>query len=621
MKDFKDNTRERSDKEVIRRLIGYVKPYKKEFIIIIFMMLIGLGIQLLPPLLIGFTVDTVGSNVLTSSEKAIRIITLLSVFFLILIISNIIQYFQSIMLQKVGQKTVVTLRDEVFNHIENLSIGQINQVPVGKLVTRVTNDTNTISEMYTNVAVNLIKNVLYLVAIIIVIFTISIKLSLYVMLVVPVVFAATVIFRKFSRASYRRVRQNVSEVNAFLSENLSGMKVTQIFNQEDKKKREFKDHSLKLRNSYLREILVFGIYRPVVYALSMLGIVLVLWIGYQEVIAGIMTAGLLFSYYMYVGDFFEPIQQLAEQFNTLQSAFASAEKVFDVLDTKPDIIDEKDAIELESFSGQIEFKDVWFSYLPDEWVLKGVSFKVNPGDTVAFVGATGSGKTTILALIVRNYEIQKGQILIDGIDIRHIKRSSLRKHIGQMLQDVFLFSGSIYENITLRDEDITKEEVIAASEYVGANTFIDRLPDGYEHVVLERGNNFSSGQRQLISFARALVYKPSLMILDEATANIDSETEELIQASMEKMMNISTMLIVAHRLSTIQHADKIIVMQKGEIKEEGSHQALLKLKGLYYNLYQLQYEEKDKEEIQESLEEDPKVNLIPSEKCTPDQSD
>jgi ATP-binding cassette subfamily B protein len=602
MKDFKDNTRERSDKEVIRRLIGYVKPYKKEFIIIIFMMLIGLGIQLLPPLLIGFTVDTVGSNVLTSSEKAIRIITLLSVFFLILIISNIIQYFQSIMLQKVGQKTVVTLRDEVFNHIENLSIGQINQVPVGKLVTRVTNDTNTISEMYTNVAVNLIKNVLYLVAIIIVIFTISIKLSLYVMLVVPVVFAATVIFRKFSRASYRRVRQNVSEVNAFLSENLSGMKVTQIFNQEDKKKREFKDHSLKLRNSYLREILVFGIYRPVVYALSMLGIVLVLWIGYQEVIAGIMTAGLLFSYYMYVGDFFEPIQQLAEQFNTLQSAFASAEKVFDVLDTKPDIIDEKDAIELESFSGQIEFKDVWFSYLPDEWVLKGVSFKVNPGDTVAFVGATGSGKTTILALIVRNYEIQKGQILIDGIDIRHIKRSSLRKHIGQMLQDVFLFSGSIYENITLRDEDITKEEVIAASEYVGANTFIDRLPDGYEHVVLERGNNFSSGQRQLISFARALVYKPSLMILDEATANIDSETEELIQASMEKMMNISTMLIVAHRLSTIQHADKIIVMQKGEIKEEGSHQALLKLKGLYYNLYQLQYEEKDKEEIQESLE-------------------
>jgi ATP-binding cassette subfamily B protein len=404
---------------------------------------------------------------------------------------------------------------------------------------------------------------------------------------------ATFVFRKYSRASYRRVRQNVSEVNAFLSENLSGMKVTQIFNQETKKKNEFKVNSLKLRNSYLQEILVFGIYRPTIYALSVIGLVLVLYIGYQEVLAGIITAGFLFTYYNYVGDFFEPIQQLAEQFNTLQNAFASAEKVFDVLDTKSEITDAPDAIELATFSGQIEFKDVWFSYIPDEWVLKGISFKVNPGDTVAFVGATGSGKTTILGLIVRNYEIQKGQIFIDGIDIKKIKRSSLRRHIGQMLQDVFLFSGTISENITLRDESITKDEVIHASEYVGANTFIDRLPDAYDHVVLERGNNFSAGQRQLISFARALVYKPSLMILDEATANIDSETESLIQESLEKMMNISTMLIVAHRLSTIQHADKIIVMQKGEIKEQGSHQALLKLGGLYYNLYKLQYEEKE----------------------------
>jgi ATP-binding cassette subfamily B protein len=299
----------------------------------------------------------------------------------------------------------------------------------------------------------------------------------------------------------------------------------------------------------------------------------------------------LFSFYNYVGDFFQPIQQLAEDFNILQNSFASAEKIFDVLDTKPVITDEDGALELETFSGKIEFKDVWFKYIEDEWVLKGVSFKVNPGDTVAFVGATGSGKTTILSLIVRNYDIQKGQILIDGIDIKKVKRSSLRKHIGQMLQDVFLFSGTIKDNITLKDDQITKEEVISSSEYVGANTFIDKLPDSYDHVVLERGNNFSSGQRQLISFARALVYNPSLMILDEATANIDSETEELIQESLQKMMSISTMLIVAHRLSTIQHSDKIIVMQKGEIKESGSHQDLLKLKGLYYNLYRLQYDE------------------------------
>ncbi|MFA5470457.1 MAG: ABC transporter ATP-binding protein [Acholeplasmataceae bacterium] len=591
MKDFKDNTRERSDKEVLRRLIRYMIPYKVQFIWITIMMFVGIGLQLLPPFLIGFTVDTVASDILTQDEKLYRIIIMGALFIVALVVGNLVNYYQSIMLQKVGQQTVVTLRNDVFTHIENLAIGQINEVPVGKLVTRVTNDTNTISEMYTSVAVNLIKNVIYIFAILIILFFISWKITLYVLIIMPFVIVASILFRKFSRASYRRVRANVSEVNAFLSENLSGMKITQIFNQEEKKKKEFFEKTTNLKKSYLREILVFGIYRPSIYLSSMIGTLLVLYIGYQEVMAGVITAGILFSYYTYVGDFFQPIQQLAEEFNILQNAFASAEKIFDVLDTKPIITDEEDAIELESFSGRIEFKDVWFKYIEDEWVLKGVSFKVNPGDTVAFVGATGSGKTTILSLIVRNYDIQKGQILIDGIDIRRIKRSSLRKHIGQMLQDVFLFSGTIMDNITLKDDEITKKEVISASEYVGANTFIDKIPDGYDHVVLERGNNFSSGQRQLISFARALVYKPSLMILDEATANIDSETEELIQESLEKMMNISTMLIVAHRLSTIQHSDKIIVMQKGEIKEEGSHQELLKQKGLYYNLYRLQYDE------------------------------
>ena len=592
MKDFKDNTRERSDKDVLRRLISYIRPYRKQFALIVFLMFLTLGIQLLPPLLIGLTIDIVSDETLARSEQ-IRYLVWMSIGFLgALIVGNYVAFIQNMMLQKVGQKTVVTLRNDVFNHIEHLSIGQINQVPVGKLVTRVTNDTNTISEMYTSVAVNLIRNVLYLVAILVVLFILNYRITIWLIMVLPLVLLATYLFRKFSRASYRRVRANVSEVNAFLSENLSGVKVTQIFNQEKKKRNEFKTHSKKLRDSYLQEILVFGIYRPIVYLISMIGVLIVLYIGYQEVMLTAFTAGLLFTYYTYVGDFFEPIQQIAEQFNTLQNAFASAEKIFDVLDTKPSIVDAEDAIELNTFTGSIEFKDVWFSYIPDEWVLKGISFKVNPGDTVAFVGATGSGKTTILGLIVRNYEIQKGQILIDGIDIQKIKRSSLRRHIGQMLQDVFLFSGTIQDNITLKDESISALEVKSASEYVGANTFIEKLPDSYEHVVLERGNNFSSGQRQLISFARALVYKPSLMILDEATANIDSETEELIQESMEKMMNISTMLIVAHRLSTIQHSDKIIVMQKGEIKEEGNHQELLKLKGLYYNLYQLQYDEK-----------------------------
>lgn len=591
MKDFKDNTRERSDKEVLRRLLRYMLPYKKQFVVIILLMFIGIAIQLLPPFLIGFTVDTVSSDVLTQTQKLYRILIMGGSFIVALILGNAINYIQNILLQKVGQQTVVTLRNDVFDHIENLAISQINEVPVGKLVTRVVNDTNTISEMYTSVAVNLVKNVIYIFAILIVIFIISVKMTLYVLIIIPFVIIASLLFRKFSRASYRRVRANVAEVNAFLSENLSGMKITQIFNQEEKKKNEFFEKTTNLKRSYLREILVFGIYRPTIYLSAMIGSIIVLFIGYQEVMAGVITAGILFSYYNYVGDFFQPIQQLAEDFNILQNSFASAEKIFDVLDTKPVITDEDGAIELDTFSGKIEFKDVWFKYIEDEWVLKGVSFNVNPGDTVAFVGATGSGKTTILSLIVRNYDIQKGQILIDGIDIKKIKRSSLRKHIGQMLQDVFLFSGTIKDNITLKDDEITKEEVISSSEYVGANTFIDKLPDGYDHVVLERGNNFSSGQRQLISFARALVYNPSLMILDEATANIDSETEELIQESLQKMMSISTMLIVAHRLSTIQHSDKIIVMQKGEIKEFGNHQDLLKIKGLYYNLYRLQYDE------------------------------
>ena len=592
MKDFKDNTRERSDGEVLRRLLSYMKPYKKQFVFIVFLMLIAIAIQLLPPLMIGFIIDAVTSDTLTRAQMINRVFLVSGVFVIVLVVANVIGYYQELLLQKVGQRTVMELRDDVFNHIEHLAIEQINQVPVGKLVTRVSNDTNAISDMYTNVGVNLVRNLIYLVGIIIIIFFINWKITLFVLITVPIVLISSGLFRKFSRTSYRLVRKNVAEVNAFLSENLSGMKITQIFNQEDKKKREFKDRSSDLKRSYLREILVFGIYRPTIYLISMAGSVLALYIGFQEVMVGALTAGLLYSFYQYVGNFFEPIQQIAEQFNSLQNAFASAEKVFDVLDTEPAIVDAEDAIELREFTGSIEFKDVWFQYIPDEWVLKGVSFKVNPGETVAFVGATGSGKTTILSLIVRNYEIQKGQILIDGIDIKRIKRSSLRDKIGQMLQDVFLFSGTIKDNITLKDESISIDEVKAASEYVGANTFIDTLPDSYDHIVRERGNNFSSGQRQLISFARALVYQPSLMILDEATANIDSETEELIQESLEKMMNISTMLIVAHRLSTIQHADRIIVMQKGEIKESGNHQELLRQEGIYRSLYELQYDQK-----------------------------
>ena len=597
MKDFKEYTREKPDKEILSRLISYLKPHKKRFIIVLVMMLIGIVVQLIPSLIIGVTIDVVISETLSTAEKLNYLLYLAGGFVLLLVIAFNIEYRQALWLQEIGQKIILTMRQQVFDHIQTLGPAQLNQVPVGKLVTRVTNDTNTLSEMYTNVAANLIRNVIYLTGILIVLFVINYKITLILMLFLPVVFLATVLFRKYSRASYRKVRSNVSEVNAFLSENLSGMKITQAFNQEPKKRQVFYDKSNQLRKSYMNEILVFGTYRPLMYLFSMIGIILILFLGIGDVINQatylfVFSAGLLFSYYSYVRDFFEPILQMAEQFNMLQNAFASAEKIFDVLDTEPDIQDDLDALELETFKGSIVFKDVWFSYIPDEWVLKGISFEVKPDQTVAFVGATGSGKSTILNLIVRNYDIQKGQILIDGIDIKKIKRESLRKHMGQMLQDVFLFSGTLKDNIKLFDESKTDDAMIEAANYVGLNHVIEHLKDGYDHKVLERGNNFSSGQRQLISFARTVLYKPSLMILDEATANIDSETESIIQESLEKMMNISTMIIVAHRLSTIQHADQIIVMSHGKIVESGSHQGLLKEKGLYYNLYQLQYEER-----------------------------
>ncbi len=593
MRDFVENHEAHQDIKLLVRILRYFKPYTGKFIWAFVLMIITTFTNMIMPLASGLAIDLM-TDATYSLEYKITVVIIGAVILLIITgLSILIGYFQSIMLQRIGQKITDQLRTEVFNHIEALSIGQINQLPVGKLVTRATNDPGNISEMFTNTIVNLIRNVLMMIVIAIIMFIIEWRMALVTMAVVPLIFLASLYFRRYSRTAYRSVRNSVSEVNAFLSENLSGMKITQVFNQEDKKIKQFTDINQRLKKSYFREIYVFGVYRPVIYLLAMAATILTIYFGVQSIFVGPLTIGLFVSYYVYVGQFFEPIQQIAEQFNSLQNGFASAEKIFDVLDTKPEICDDEEAIVLEKFSGAIEFKDVWFSYIPDEWVLKGVSFKVESNETIALVGATGSGKTTILQLIVRNYDIQKGQILIDGIDIRRIKRSSLRSFVGQMLQDVFLFSGTIRDNITLRDERFSEQEIREASDYVGLDHVLSKLPEGLDHEVRERGNNFSSGERQLISFARAVTYKPTVMTLDEATANIDSETEAVIQNSLAKMMNISTMIIVAHRLSTIQHCNKILVMQKGEIKEAGNHQELLKKKGLYYNLYQLQYDRKE----------------------------
>ena len=577
------------DKEIISRLLRYVKPYKAEFAIIFFIMLLSIGYDLLSPTIIGGIEEMIKTD-FELSELYRRVIF----YAMLLLLSMVCTYIQSVMLQKTGQKILSTMRKELFTHIESLSHAQLNNIPVGKLVTRECNDTNAISFMFTNILVTMVRNALVIIGVLVAMFLLNLELTLMVLCFVPFLVLFTVIFRKFSRRAYRRVKDGTTDINTYLSENLSGIKVTQIYNREGRKMQEFLEKSKKLKSAKQKQIFVFGIFRPMVYMLNISAVLCLFYLGSRGIIKNtsfmgqVITGGTVVSFYLYISKFFNPIQTLAEQFNMLQSAFASAEKIFTVMDMKPEVVDEPDAIELKEIRGEIEFKDVWFAYKKDEWVLKGVSFHVNAKDTVALVGSTGSGKSTILSLIVRNYDIQKGQILIDGIDIRHIKIASLRRHFGQMLQDVFLFSGTIRSNIVLRD-DFSDDEVWEACRYVNADSFISKLDGGLEEVVRERGNNFSAGQRQLLSFARTVIHRPEVMILDEATANIDTETEVLIQDSLTRMRNIGTMLIVAHRLSTIQHADNIIVLSHGQIIEQGNHQELLHKKGNYYRLYMLQY--------------------------------
>ena len=590
MRDFAEQHESRQDRKILKRFFRYFQPHVKTFILAFILMIFGTITGLILPLASGLAIDQMQNPLLSLNEK-LWIVGIGTVVLLISSgISTYVSYLQNIMLQKVGQKITHEIRHQVYDHINTLSIGQINQLPVGKLVTRATNDPANISTMFTSTLVDVIRSFLTMIIIGVILVTINPMMALYTITVVPVIVFASQVYRNAARGAYRDVRNKISELNGYLSEHLSGMKVVQVFNQQSKIKQSFTKASDDLKKSSLKEMYTFAVYRPLFFLLSMVATLIAIFVGVSSILDGVLTVGLFVSFYVYVGQFYEPIQQISEQLNTLQSSFASAEKIFDVLDTKPDVVDEDNAIELTSFKGHVEFRNVWFSYLPDQWVLKGISFEILPNETVAFVGATGSGKTTILQLIVRNYDIQKGDILIDGISIKKIKRSSLRKFIGQMLQDVFLFSGTIRDNITLANEAITDANIQQASTYVGLDYVINKHAEGLQYQVKERGKNFSSGERQLISFARALVYQPSLMILDEATANIDSETETIIQQSLEKMMSISTMIIVAHRLSTIQHSDRIIVMQQGEIKESGTHQNLLSKKGLYYNLYLLQYE-------------------------------
>ena len=579
-----------TDRQLIIRLLSYAKPYWKDFIIVFAVMLISVVYDVVSPLLLGEVVDMIKEEFAIS-----ELMKMVGIYAGILIVSMVSMYIQTMILQKTGQKILSNLRQDVFTHIEKLSHEQLNNIPVGKLVSRTCNDTTALSMLFTNVLVTMVKNMMVLVGVVGAMLVKNYAMTLVLLCFVPFVVLFTFVFQKFSRQAHRKVTDRRTDLNTFLSENLSGMKITQIFNREEQKMAEFKERSRLVKRSKLQRMTVFTIFRPMVYLLHISCVLCLLYLGgrgyIQETnfLGQVITAGTVTTFYGFATKFFNPIQTLSEQFDTLQSAFASSEKIFKVLDMVPEVVDEPDAIELDEIKGEIEFRDVWFAYKPGEWGLQGVSFHVEPKQTVAFVGSTGSGKTTILSLICRNYDIQQGQILIDGIDIKKIKISSLRRHFGQMLQDVFLFSGTIRSNILLRKDDVTDEEVMEACRYVNADTFISRLEKGLDDEVRERGNNFSAGQRQLLSFARTIIHKPSVMILDEATANIDTETEILIQDSLEKMKNIGTMLIVAHRLSTIQHADNIILLSKGKIVEQGNHQELLHLKGRYHQLYTLQY--------------------------------
>lgn len=581
--------RKMKDGDLLRRLLAYAKPYRKTFVVVAFVMLLSIAYDIIAPLLVSDI-----EKVIQSDFQLSALVWRVVVYASILVVSLLSSYVQAILLQKTGQKIVSKLREDAFCHIESLSHSQLSKIPVGKLVTRVTNDTGTISMMFTGMLINLVKNCFVIVGVFTAMLCVNYLLTLMVLCFVPFVVLFTVLFRQFSRRAYRKVKDGFTDVNTFLSENLSGMKIIQIFNRQDFKTSEFDGKCDKLYNAQREQIFVFGIFRPSVYMLYISSVLCLFFLGSKGYLDGwsflgqTIAADTIVAFYMFISRFFNPIQNLAEQFHRLQSAFASAEKIFTIMDIKPEVVDSPDAVELDKVNGEIEFRHVWFAYNEGEWVLKDVSFHIDAKQTVAFVGATGSGKTTILSLLCRNYDIQKGEILLDGVNIRNIKISCLRRHFGQMLQDVFLFAGTVRSNIALR-EDFSDEEVAEACKYVNADKFIAKLTGGLNEEVRERGNNFSAGQRQLLSFARTIIHKPEVMILDEATANIDTETEVLIQDSLSKMMNVGTMIIVAHRLSTIQHADNIIVLSHGEIVEQGTHDQLLKQKGRYYNLYTLQF--------------------------------
>ncbi|ABX40830.1 ABC transporter ATP-binding protein [Lachnoclostridium phytofermentans] len=568
---------------VFLRLMKYATPYFPMMILAFILVLALTGLELLRPALIGRVVDLFKVDGTLDEIKFIAVI-----YGAALVLSFVFNILQTWILQLTGQNIIYNIRQELFEHIHKLSLRFFDITPVGKIVTRVTNDVEALHEMYANILVKLLKNIVKIIGLAIVMLFMNVRIALFGFSLLPLIIGLTWIFKRTSRLTYRITRTKITAINTYLSEHLSGMKLIQIFAREKEKNAEFGQKSKGLYRANYREMMVFAIFRPLMYILSIIALVIIVAVGGDSVLKGTVTVGTLITFIQYISLFFEPIQELAEQFGTLQSAMASAEKIFTILDEPIIVKNPENPTLVEEIKGRIEFEHVWFAYEGENWILKDVSFVIEPGQSVAFVGATGAGKSSILNLIGRYYDIQQGRILVDGIDIKELKTEDLRKAIGQVQQDVFIFTGDVMSNIRLKSDTITEEEAIKAAKYVNADHFIENLNNTYYEAVTERGATFSAGQRQLLSFARTLAYNPSILVMDEATANIDTETEQLIQEALEKLMQGRTTIMVAHRLSTIQHANKIIVMHKGELREMGTHQELLENNGIYKKLYELQ---------------------------------
>jgi ATP-binding cassette subfamily B multidrug efflux pump len=574
------------DARLMKRLLSYAVRYWHLFVLAIFLLFASTAADLIRPFLMGLAID----DFIKAGDTAS--LNRMGLYFLLLVIAGFLfNLFQIYVLSYAGQSIIFNLRQQLFSHLQRMPLSYFDKNPIGRLVTRVTNDTETLNDMYTNVLVTLIKDFVLLCGTVVIMFRLNVSLTLITLAVMPVVIILTIFFRIRIRKVYRNVRISLARINSAISENISGIRIIQMFHREKENFERFDEIGKEYKKAVMSEVVTYGLFRPVIELLASFALALLLWSGGRDVLEGTLTFGILFAFVNYISMLFHPINDLAEKYNILQSSMAASERVFQVLDAPQE--EDHGTGRLRDLKGDIEFKNVWFAYNEEDWVLRDVSFKVPAGKTVAIVGATGAGKTSIISLMSRLYEIQRGEILIDGVNIKELQKDELRRSIGVVLQDVFLFSGKLKDNIRLNEDSITDDKVKAAAQYVNADGFISKLPGGYDSEVMERGSTFSSGQRQLLAFARALAFDPAILVLDEATSNIDTETELLIQDALGKLTKNRTTIVIAHRLSTIQHADNIIVLHKGKVRESGNHQELLARRGMYYSLYLLQYQKQE----------------------------